>query len=396
MHIERLSLVLLMVAAFAGCRTSQQAEVRPELQKGAVPLPAQATRNDDRPAQVASPAPAQDAPPAEVPAEEKQKATLYPTVRIDTSLGVLDVQLNAERAPITTINFLEYVDAGFYDGTTFHRIIDKMIQGGTYTPTMKEKTDGLREPIKCESGNGLINRRGTIGMIRTPGVPKSAQAQFYINRVDNYELESLSDGLGFAVFGKIVRGMDVLEAIGSVPVGPHPNYGAGRSPVVPRTPVVIKSIRLQSPLDWDRARELARAASLTQEEMRDQLIEKLEQETGNEAVRLDSGVVYIDIREGQGAMPTPEDSVEVYYRGVLMNETEFESSLNEAKIFAMNNVIEGWKQGLSTMKEGGSRVLFIPPALGFGSGGIPGRIPGDAWLMFEVELILVSPTPPVP
>jgi len=304
------------------------------------------------------------------PSPPEQGGTLYPTVRIDTSLGVIDVQLNAERSPITTINFLEYVNAGFYDGTIFHRVIDKMIQGGAYDASMKLRTEGLRDPIKCESGNGLVNRRGTIGLVRTPGILDSARAQFHINRVDNYELEALTDGRGFAVFGKVVRGLDVLETIASVPVGTHPDYGAGKSPVVPHTPVVIKSVRMLTPLDWPRARELARIASRSQEEMRDELVQKFEQEAGRQAVRLDSGVAYIDLREGHGAVPTPDDSVEVYYRGMLMNETEFESSLNESKVFPMNNIIEGWKQGLSTMKEGGSRVLFIPPALGFGSSGI--------------------------
>ena len=376
----RLLLASLIAVTVAGCQSAaprKQAAQSPGESKAVDSGPQDAGTTTD--------------PLVEAPAKPKEAGTLYPTVRIDTSLGAIDVQLNAERAPITSINFLDYVNAGFYDGTTFHRIVGSMIQGGAFGANMKEKSEGLRDPIQCESGNGLINRRGTIGMVRTPGIHDSARAQFYINRVDNFEMEALPDGSGFAVFGKVIRGLDVVEAIGSVPVGPHRDYAAGKSPVVPVTPVMIRSVRQLTPLDWDRAREMARVAGQSQEDLRDNLIRIAEGEGGHTAVRIDSGLVYVDIVEGRGAMPTIDDQVEVYYRGTLMNETEFENSLHESKSLAMKDVIDGWKQGLSTMKEGGRRILFVPPELAFGSGGIPGRIPGDAWTMFEIELILVTP-----
>ena len=378
MSVRWLLAPLIAVSLF-GCRSTAP-------NGGAAPSPVAAKAPDSIPGDSGS--------ESVTEVEPKQTGTLYPTVRIDTTLGAIDVQLNAERAPITAINFLDYVNAGFYDGTTFHRVIDTMIQGGALDAKMREKTQGLRDPIKCESGNGLINRRGTIGLVRTPGIHDSARAQFFLNRVDNFELEALPDGAGFAVFGKVIRGLDVVEAIASVPLGTHPDYAAGKSPVVPVTPVVIKSVRQLTPLDEDRAQELARVSAQSQLDLRDHLIRIAEGEGGNTAVRLESGLIYVDVVEGRGAMPTIEDQVEVYYRGTLMNETEFENSLHESKTFAMTNVVDGWKQGLSTMKEGGRRILFVPPELAFGSGGIPGRIPGDAWTMFEIELILVSPAGP--
>ena len=319
-----------------------------------------------------------------------EPGTLHPKVHVQTTTGSFVLELDAERAPITTINFLNYVNAGYYDGTVFHRVVNTMIQGGGYFPDMTEKKKGLQDPIKCEWDNGLVNRRGTIGMVRTPGIPDSARAQFYINRVDNLELETQVDGAGYAVFGQVVEGLDTIDAIGSVPVGSHPNYAAGRSAVVPRTPVVIKSVRQLTPLDWAKAQEKARLSAMTPDEMRDRLIRRAEEESGSDAVRLESGLIYVDFREGRGAMPTMEDKIEVYYRGTLVNETEFESSLDQTMTLEMSNVIEGWKQGLSTMQEGGRRILFVPPELGFGSGGVPGRVPGNAWLVFDIELVLVT------
>ena len=138
-------------------------------------------------------------------------------IRMQTSLGVIDIELDTEKAPETTANFLQYVNDGFYDGTIFHRVIDGfMIQGGGLEPGMKEKQ--TRSPINNEANNGLKNERGTIAMARTQD-PHSATAQFFINIADNKFLNHSSptiDGWGYCVFGRVVNGMDVVDKIRGV------------------------------------------------------------------------------------------------------------------------------------------------------------------------------------
>ena len=161
------------------------------------------------------------------------------TVRLDTSAGAIVVALDAAKAPKTVANFLQYVRDGHYDGTVFHRVIPGfMIQGGGFSPALQEKA--TRAPIALESRNGLANRRGTLAMART-AVPESATAQFFVNLADNAFLDQprARDGEGYAVFGHVVRGMDVVDKIAAVPtqaVGPHQN--------VPVTPVIIRKAEI--------------------------------------------------------------------------------------------------------------------------------------------------------
>jgi peptidyl-prolyl cis-trans isomerase A (cyclophilin A) len=162
-----------------------------------------------------------------------------PQVVMDTSFGKITIELNAEKAPITVKNFLQYVDDKHYDGTIFHRVMpDFMIQGGGMETGLKEKKG--RAPIKNESTNGLSNERGTIAMART-NVPDSATAQFFINVVNNsdkLDRTTARDKVGYAVFGKVVAGMDVVDKIRAVETtekGFHEN--------VPVTDVVIRSVR---------------------------------------------------------------------------------------------------------------------------------------------------------
>jgi peptidyl-prolyl cis-trans isomerase A (cyclophilin A) len=159
-----------------------------------------------------------------------------PVLLIQTSKGTLKVELEAERAPVTVKNFLAYADEGFYDGTVFHRVIDGfMIQGGGFTPDMKQKE--TKAPIKNEADNGLQNRRGTLAMART-SVVDSATAQFFINLADNDFLNHGSRDFGYAVFGRVVEGMDVVDAIAKVATGRKGGHEA-----VPNEPVVIESIK---------------------------------------------------------------------------------------------------------------------------------------------------------
>ncbi len=167
-----------------------------------------------------------------------------PVVLIETSMGNIKVELYEEKAPISVKNFLSYVDDKHYDGTIFHRIIGKenadrdfMIQGGGYDKDMKEKK--TKPPIKIEAGNGLSNVRGTIAMART-SVPDSATSQFYINVGDNSFLDRANsrDKVGYAVFGRVIEGMDVVDKIKAVKTGTKNGMGN-----VPNEPVVIKSIK---------------------------------------------------------------------------------------------------------------------------------------------------------
>ena len=149
-----------------------------------------------------------------------------PVVKLETSMGDILVRLDARKAPMTTANFLEYVKAGQYDGTIFHRVIkDFMIQGGGMTASLREKT--TRAPIKNEADNGLRNRKYTIAMARTSD-PHSATAQFFINVKDNSFLDHRSkdpQGWGYAVFGKVVAGTDVVDAIAAVRTASRSWYG---------------------------------------------------------------------------------------------------------------------------------------------------------------------------
>ena len=162
-------------------------------------------------------------------------------VKLATSMGEVVIQLDADKAPKTVANFVQYVKDGHYDGLVFHRVIGGfMIQGGGYDADMKEKP--TRAPIPLESRNGLSNQRGTIAMART-SVPDSASSQFFINVVDNPRLDAANspDGNGYAVFGKVVSGMDVVDKIREVPVG---NKAGHQN--VPQQPVVIRKATLEN------------------------------------------------------------------------------------------------------------------------------------------------------
>ena len=164
-----------------------------------------------------------------------------PMVVLSTSSGDIKVELYQDKAPVTVQNFLEYVKSGYYDGTIFHRVIPGfMVQGGGMTDDMRDKREGQRAAIKNESSNGLKNDTGTLAMART-SAPDSATSQFFISVKDNTSLnkENAADKVGYAVFGKVVEGMDVVKKIEQVKTatkGPHQN--------VPVDAVVIKSAKV--------------------------------------------------------------------------------------------------------------------------------------------------------
>ncbi|MBF6648294.1 peptidylprolyl isomerase [Methylobacter sp. BlB1] len=169
-------------------------------------------------------------------AKENKMPDTQPKVKLTTTLGEIVIQLNSEKAPASSANFLTYVNEGFYNGTIFHRVIPGfMAQGGGFDTSFNQKA--THAPIKNEANNGLPNSRGTIAMARTPD-PDSATAQFFINYKDNSFLNYTSptpNGWGYAVFGEVVEGMEVVDAMAKQPTG---NRGPHQD--VPKTDIVIE------------------------------------------------------------------------------------------------------------------------------------------------------------
>jgi cyclophilin family peptidyl-prolyl cis-trans isomerase len=202
------------------------------------PAPAPAASPAASPADGAAAAPAAQ-PKAQTKAAASAASTTpaaSPQILVVTSLGSFTIELNAERAPLTVAHFLKYVDQGQYSGTTFHRVVANfVIQGGGFDTNYKPKA----APVKVvnESGNGLTNQRGTVGMARSQD-PHGSDAQFYVNLYDNEALDPNKTRWGYAVFGKVVQGMDVVDKIGNVATGARGPFKED----APLQPVVIERI----------------------------------------------------------------------------------------------------------------------------------------------------------
>ena len=177
-----------------------------------------------------------------------EQGTDNPKVIMKTTDGDIIVELFAKKSPVTVENFLAYVDAGYYDGTVFHRVISNfMIQGGGFTTEMKEKP--TRDPIVNESSNKLHNTRGTLAMARTSD-PNSATAQFFINQRSNLRLDWTPGSEGYAVFGEVIEGMQVVDIIALTDTGPA-SVETSRGPAVfqdvPVKPIVVLSVSRMVP-----------------------------------------------------------------------------------------------------------------------------------------------------
>ncbi len=328
-----------------------------------------------------------------------------PHVVLVTNMGEITLELDAENAPITVNNFVQYALDDYYDGTVFHRVMDGfMIQGGGFLPNLDKKEEGIRPGIKNEWKNGLKNKNYTIAMARLGRQPDSATAQFFINVADNAFLDQPNDGAGYAVFGKVVEGKEVVDKIKATETIEHAKYPGGK--VVPAEAVIIEDVRLPEGYNnADLAAKVAKmeekakakpteksastaklaASSVTVEEF----IAAAEKEKGKKFTKTDSGLYIMMVNEGEGEMPAPTDTVEVHYRGMFLDGREFDSSYSRGKPtqFGLNRVIKGWTEGVGMMKPGGLAVLVIPPDLAYGSRGAGGAIPPNSTLAFQIELL---------
>ena len=171
---------------------------------------------------------------------QEPEALSDPQVRFETSLGAFVMELDRDRAPLTVENFLTYVREGYYEGTVFHRVIQGFVaQGGGFTANMQEKSP--ERSVVNESGNGLSNLRGTVGLART-NAPHSGNAQFYINLDDNTDLNPRPTRWGYTVFGTIVEGMEVVDEIGHVPTGAGGTFDRN----VPVQPILVERAEILS------------------------------------------------------------------------------------------------------------------------------------------------------
>ncbi|MEM1166736.1 MAG: FKBP-type peptidyl-prolyl cis-trans isomerase [Planctomycetota bacterium] len=336
---------------------------------------------------------------AEAPAVEPER----PVVAVETSAGLLLIELHPDAAPTTVENFLGYVERDLYDGTIFHRVVkDYVVQGGGYEPDMTPRP--TTEPIINEWPTGLGNRRGHVAMARTGGNVDSATNQFYINLSDNRNLDvAQQDGKGYAVFGEVISGMAVVDSIGGVEVGNREVDGY-LTPFrnVPVEPVVITDVRMAS--ESDRAAAVAEqeaAARALAEQRRQERIAELAEAfsvlEGDLGITrelgdfTDSGMWVYDVVEGEGDSPLETDEVVIHFK--VWDETGELRFGSHGNAFGepMEMVVsiprmQGWTEGLTTMKPGGERWMVIPSDLAYGDTA-RGGLPAGSAVIATVELL---------
>lgn len=334
----------------------------------------------------------------------------YVYVTMTTSKGDIVLELNHKDAPVTVENFVRYIEEEHYNGTVFHRVMSNfMIQGGGFTTEGVKKEANDR--IENEWRNGLSNTKGTIAMARLGGQPDSATNQFFINVKDNPFLDSPRDGAGYAVFGEVIEGMDVVDAIKAVETGVK-NTPSGQMKDWPTEDVVIEKVtRFENKANQlmmaERNAERERIAAEQEREAKERwdkaleeakaFVKTLEYDPSKGAIDEATGMWILKVANGEGESPSETDVVKVHYTGWLPSGTKFDSSRDrgEPAEFPLNRVIPGWTKGVSMMKPGDRWLFLIPSDMAYGKQekrGPGGRIiiPSNAALLFDVELIEVE------
>ena len=333
--------------------------------------------------------------------QDEVDVELRPVVVMDTSIGKLVFELNGEDAPIATLNFLSYVEDGFYNNTIIHKVKkDFIAHGGVFDVELKRKK-GLKEPIVNEWRASKDHKAGTLAMFREATESDSAQAEFFINLVDNKQLGEARDGAAYVVFGKLVGNADVLKKLNATPVVKNTKVDAERA-VVPKVSLVIKSVTVKRRINKAKAEKLAVISGetakmqsqfdgMSDEEIIEKVAELKSKEFGVEVHKSDSGLRYLVLRKGTGTKkPMKVDTVSVHYRGALLDGTEFDNSYkrNDPLDIELGKLIPGFIEGVKGMVVGEKRLLIIPGYLGYGVQGSPGGgIPPNATLQFEIELL---------
>lgn len=317
---------------------------------------------------------------------------LRPRVKIETSLGDILLELNVEQAPATVLHFVQYVRKGFYDGTIFHRVKkNSLIQGGGYTRDMAKKAADLPDAFERRWSHALPSKLGSAALVHGAHAGETGTAEFFINVVENRKLDEGPTKERFAVFGQVVDGMETVKRIRNTPVGTHSKYAAGLLAVVPVKPVVINSVRLVTAFDAELVETVARRATRPSAELLAEAIKEFETRYGKKFQTTDSGLQYLDIRIGGGPQPLETDTIEYQYRGTLVDGTVLaDTYATRPATDLVSGLIKGMREGLTTMNEGGERILIVPFELAFKSDGIPGHIPAAATLIFRVELLAIN------
>ncbi|MEO1128341.1 MAG: peptidylprolyl isomerase [Planctomycetota bacterium] len=322
-------------------------------------------------------------------------------VKMSTTAGDVIIELNREKAPITVKNFIDYVEAEFYNGTIFHRIVPNfVIQGGGFTVDMVKKD--TRAGIENEWNNGLKNTRGTLSMARTND-PNSATSQFFVNLVDNAPLDMArpqTGGAAYAVFGEVIYGMDVVDAIAAVKTSNARTADGGQMANVPTEAQIIESAEVITAAQAQEYKDLAIAArKAAQQAQVDKGLEILKKKDVDveKSVVTDSGLCYIVAADGQGASPTIDDTITFHYTLWLTNGTMLQTSRGDENTpgnpltYPLKQLIGGWQEVVPQMKIGEKRWLIVPSDLGYGSRARRG-IPANSTLVFELELVSIEGT----
>lgn len=346
------------------------------------------------------PAPTQPNPDHVKPSEDPMR----PRVLFETTMGNFVIELEGEKAPVTTRNFIRYVEEGFYEGTIFHRVIEHfVIQAGGFLPDMTVKTEGLHDPIPNEWKNGLKNLKWTVAAARVINEPDSATSQFFINLGNSMPLDLPRDGAAYCVFGKVIEGTDVVKSISQVQVHKHPEYPQSR-PTTPVTPIVVTKASVIGDYDREKINALAdEIQSQLQAEIDNRIekmnaeieeyVKKYEDESGKKVQKTDSGLRYAIIKEGDGPSPEMGDQAKLHYIGWLLDGTQFKNTYDQGEPELKRirpPAPPGWIEGITMMKVGGKRRLILPYDIAFGGRGRGSVVPPYSSVVFEVELLGVT------